>query len=149
MNTRKMSILVSMKFIENPDEILERSLEVAKKYDAKIYIIHVIEDMPKLSFYSDAYRLWEEFRDQAVKSTLQEMTKYIHTLSKDFSDIEPIIDVGSPCEKVIEQADKLDVDLIIVGRHSRSGVSQLMHKNVGNKIIRMARRPVLSFYIES
>ncbi|MCP4129482.1 MAG: universal stress protein [bacterium] len=145
----KATILVGLQFIENPKKILEESLKVAKKYQAKIYIMHVIEEMPRASFYYDAYKIWEDFRDKAVKETLGEMNKYIKELSHDFDDIEPIIEVGNPVDKIVEEAEKLEVDLIIVGHHVRTTFQHLLHHNIGEKIMRLSKRPVLSFYIEN
>ncbi len=145
----KMKILVALEFSEKPDEVLKRALSVAKKYEAKIFTIHVVDDMPRQSFYYDAYKLWEEFRDKAVKETLESMSEYLRELSKDFDDIEPIIEVGNPCDKILSTAEDLDVDLIIVGHHVRKGiVKSMIHSNIAEKVVRQSKRPVLTFYIE-
>ncbi|PKL38489.1 MAG: hypothetical protein CVV44_11430 [Spirochaetae bacterium HGW-Spirochaetae-1] len=145
---KTMKILVALQFTESPDEILDRALSVAKKYEAEIYTIHVIEEMPRISFYSDAYKLWEEFRDHAVKETLKEMTSYIGKLSDQFKKIEPIIVVGSACDKILETAEKIGADLIIIGHHVRKGVfTHMIHNNIAEKIIRNAEIPVLTFNI--
>jgi len=145
---KTMKILVALQFTESPDEILKRALSVAKKYEAEIYTIHVIEEMPRISFYSDAYKLWEEFRDHAVKETLKEMTSYIGKLSDQFKKIEPIIEVGSTCDKILETAGNIEADLIIIGHHVRKGVfAHMIHNNIAEKIIRNAKIPVLTFNI--
>lgn len=145
-----MKILVPLEFTESPDEILDRALFVAKKYEAEIFTLHVIEDMPRISFYSDAYQLWEEFRDRAVKETMEEMNSYIKKLSSEFKKIEPIIEVGITCDKILETADKLDIDLILIGHHVRRGVlKHMIHSNVAEKLVRLSTRPILSFNIDS
>lgn len=145
---KKIKILVALNLKEHPDEIIKGALYVASKFNAKIYAVHVIEEMPKISFYYDAYKLWEEFRDSAVKETLEKMAKYIKQFSKEFDEVEPIIEIGKPCEKIIDKADELDVDLIVVGHHGWTGVHQMIHHNIGEKIMRGSKRTVLSFYIE-
>jgi len=145
----QMKILVALEFTEAPEQILERALSVAKKYNARIYTLHVIEEMPRQSFYYDAYQLWEEFRDSAVKETLEKMNKYIKKLSENFNDIEPIIKVGNPCDKILEEADSLAVDLIILGHHVRKGVvKHIIHGNIAEKVVRLSEIPVLTFKIQ-
>jgi len=100
-------ILVALKFVENPDDILSLSVNLAKTYSAKMYVIHVVPDMPRLSFYSNAYELWEEFRNQAVKETLKQMTRYIKSFPGNFGDIEPIIEVGDAAEKIVDDIERL------------------------------------------
>ncbi len=145
---KEMKILVALNFIENADDLLNRALAVANKYDASVYLIHVIPDMPHISFYSDAYKLWEDFRNNAVKETIQQMTKYIDTLSGEFKEVQPIVEVGEPTETIIAVAKKLDADLIIVGAHSVAGIKHWMHHNIGEKVMRLSPIPVLSFSIE-
>ena len=145
----KMKILVALEFAEKPEKVLKAAFSVAKKYDAKIYTIHVIEDMPRYAYHYDAYAIWEEFRDKAVKVTIQEMSKYIKELSGTYDDIEPIIKVGDPCDKILEESVTLDVDLIIMGHHIRTGIiQQIMNNNICEKVVKLSKIPVLSFYIE-
>ncbi len=145
---KSRKILLALDFTEDPSDVFEKALMVAGKYNASIYMLHVIHDMPRLSFYSDAYQLWEEFRDKAVKDTLQEMENYIKKFSSDFKDIEPIIDVGIPHIKIADRAKELDVDLIILGTHARKGIDHLMHTNCSEKILKMVDIPLLIFHIK-
>lgn len=142
-----MKIIVALKFIEEPDDLLNSALKVANKYNAKIYLLHVLQDMPHLSFYSDSYKYWVEFRDAAVRDTIRQMTKYIETLSCEFEEVESLVVVGEPVEAILNEADRIDADLIIVGNHALTGFKHLMHHNIGEKIVRLSKRPVLSFYI--
>ncbi|MBN1496024.1 MAG: universal stress protein [Spirochaetes bacterium] len=147
--SKEMKILVALEFVENPQEILKRALSVASKYQARIYTLHVIEELPRQAFYYDAYKIWEEFRDKAVKETIEKMSSYIKKLDSKFNDIEPMIEVGQTCDKILEVADKLDVDLIILGHHVQKGVIRhLMHDHVCEKVVRLSKRPVLTFNIE-
>lgn len=144
---KKMKILVALKLIESADELMERAMRVANRYEAKIYLLHVLHDMPHLSFYYDVYQLWEEFRDRAVRETIKHMNVYIETLSKEFREVEAIVEVGEPCEAILREADRLDVDLIIIGNQGLTGIKHMMHNNVGERVVKHSKRPVLSFSI--
>jgi nucleotide-binding universal stress UspA family protein len=103
--------------------------------------------MPHLSFYYDVYQLWEEFRDKAMKETLKQMNVYIEKLSEKFKDVEPLVAVGEPYEAILDEAERLDVDLIIIGNQGLTGLAKMLHNNVGEKVITLSKRPVLSFAI--
>jgi len=143
----KMKILVALKLIESADELMERAMKVASRYEARIYLLHVLHDMPHLSFYYDVYQLWEEFRDKAMKETLKQMNVYIEKLSEKFKDVEPLVAVGEPYEAILEEAERLDVDLIIIGNQGHTGIAKMLHNNVSEKVINLSSRPVLSFAI--
>jgi nucleotide-binding universal stress UspA family protein len=140
----KMKILVAIQFTESPDEIINWTMSLAKKYKATVYTVHIIEELPRISFYSDAYKIWQEFRDSAVKETLAKMNQYLKKLADNFNDMESIIEVGKPGEKIIELSEKLKVDLIIVGHQIRKNIiTQIAQGSVCEKVIRMAKIPVI------
>ncbi len=141
----EMKILLALDFTEDPGEILKKASIIKNTENARIYLLHVMSDMPRISFYSDAYELWEEFRDRSMKNIMEELNGYVGKLSGNFRDVEPMVEVGDPAHKIIETADRLGVDLIIVGNHARSGLSYLLHGNTGEKVMRLAGKPVLVF----
>ena len=148
MSDKRLKFLVAVGFSEQPQDVLEKAVEVARKYNAKIYTIHVIAEMPKLTFYYDAYRLWDDFRDSAVTEAMDLMKRYIGKMAEDYRDIEPIIEVGDPGIKILEKSEELDADLIIMGHHVRTGLTHILHQNSCERVVRFSKRPVLTFYIE-
>jgi nucleotide-binding universal stress UspA family protein len=51
---------------------------------------------------------------------------------------------GDPTEKILEYAERHDIDLIIMGTHGRRGMSWLLHGSITEKIIESARVPVMT-----
>ena len=49
----------------------------------------------------------------------------------------------SPVEAILEFADELDADMILMATHGRSGVSHLLAGSVAEGVIRRSRRPVV------
>lgn len=141
------TILVALQFSVNPKKILEEAFKVARKYEGRIFVIHVIEEKAPYSFYYDSYQFWEEFRNSAIKESLAMLLNLIKEVDCDCGDIEPIIEVGDPCDKIIETADRLEADLIITGHRVHAGIDKLFHTGISEKIVKLSKRPVLSFYI--
>ncbi len=148
MTDKKLKFLVAVGFSERPEDVLDKAVEVAEKYNAHIYILHVITEMPKLTFYYDAYRLWESFRDSAVVEAMDLLKKHIAKMKEQYKDIEPLVEVGDPGTTILEKSDELDADLIIMEHHVRKGLNHVMHQNSCERVVRFSKRPVLTFYIE-
>lgn len=148
MKDKKLKFLVAVGFSEKPQDVLEKAVEVARKYKAKVYAIHVIAEMPKLTFYYDAYKLWDDFRESAIIEAMDLMKKYIGKMADDYRDIEPIIEVGEPGVKILEKARELEVDLIIMGHHVRAGITHILHQNSCEHVVRYSQIPVLMFNVE-
>lgn len=148
MTERKLNFLVAICFTEKPRDVLGRAVKIARKYRAKLYAIHIIAEMPKLVFYYDTYKLWEEFRESAMLEAMEILKKYIALMDEDYRDIEPVIGSGDPGDEILKKADELDIDLIIMGHHLRSGFSHILHQNSCERVVRCSRKPVLTFNIE-
>ncbi len=141
------SILLAVDLTEDPGAISEKVFSRLQCGGAQLYIIHVIQDISRVSLYSDAYTLWEQYRDRACKDTIIKLEEYIKAFAGRFSDIQPLVEVGDPAAVVVAQAEKFNVDLIVTGNHCRQGIDHLLHRNVSEKVTRLAARDVFSFYI--
>lgn len=148
MRDKDNKILIALGFDENHEAFLNRALTTAKMLNAKVYILHVITEMPRMDFYFDAYRLWENFRDSAIKESMEMLNGLIGKYSDEYPGIESMVEVGEPIIKVLDKADELDVDLIIMGHHVRKGLTHMLHLNTCEHVVRLSKRPVLTFYIE-
>ncbi|KQJ85065.1 universal stress protein A-like protein [Brachypodium distachyon] len=58
-------------------------------------------------------------------------------------DAETIIEVGEPKETICEAAEKLNVDLLILGSHSRGPIQRFFLGSVSNYCTHHAKCPVL------
>jgi nucleotide-binding universal stress UspA family protein/nitroimidazol reductase NimA-like FMN-containing flavoprotein (pyridoxamine 5'-phosphate oxidase superfamily) len=55
----------------------------------------------------------------------------------------PAVRVGSPAAEIVRYADEHEVELIVVGGHGRTGVTQALLGSVAERVARTATRPVL------
>lgn len=101
----------------------------------KIYIMHVIE--------------WIDEEDESVDDTLvsqmeQEGRKMLRNvaISSRNPDCERIVKLGEPAIKIAEIADKLDVDVIIMGTKGL-GRTEASVGNVTGKVLRLTSRPTI------
>lgn len=52
--------------------------------------------------------------------------------------------VGVPVQEILTYADEAQIDLIVVGTHGLRGLSRLLLGSVAEKLVRMAKCPVLT-----
>ena len=147
MTDKKLKFLVAIGFSERPQEVLEKAVKIARKYRAKLYAIHVIAEMPKLVFYYDTYKLWEDFRESALVEAMDILKKHISLMAEDYRDIEPLVGIGDPGNEILKKAEDLDIDLIIMGHHLRSGLNHILHQNSCERVVRYSKKPVLMFNV--
>jgi hypothetical protein len=59
-------------------------------------------------------------------------------------DAEPVFVFGKPYVEIVKAAADMDVDLIVLGSHGRSGISRLVLGSVAEKVVRLAPCPVFT-----
>jgi nucleotide-binding universal stress UspA family protein len=140
-------ILVAVDFTENETDLLEHMKRLIDNRSVTIYVLHVVEELQHQIYYHEIPAVWGDFRDEVEKSSQKRVQKYTKALGAYYTDVTPIIQFGHLPESILEVGKEKDVDLIIVGTHGRKGIDHFVHSNVAEKVVRRAKRPVLTFYI--
>jgi len=119
---------------------LEVTSNLAKKLGAKVYLLYVIDvDAATELFGEYSGKIAEELMEKA-KEILREA---LEALKSKGIEVEELVDAGTPPEKIVENAKKYDVYMIIMGAHGYGGIKKLLIGSVSEKVIRLSDRPVL------
>ncbi len=139
-------ILFATDFSENSKWALTYALSFAKKYDAKLYIIHVIQQPTyPLGMYAEiSFDAMDKFNRNLSEVTEKEMKALCETELGDFKNYEAMIVSGTPFLEIIRTAKEKDVDLLIVGTHGRTGLDHVLFGSTAEKVVRKAPCPVVS-----
>lgn len=156
-------ILYTTNLGESTRPVLKFAVSLAKKHDAKLYLLHVVEPLSDAgSVLIEAY-LSEEMAQQAKemaakirKDTSQHVLDKIKgrverfcaeelratpEQSQFFGDIRVVS--GSPAEMIVREAEDRGVDLIIVGSHTGATLKRALLGSTARKVTHMSRTPVL------
>jgi nucleotide-binding universal stress UspA family protein len=64
--------------------------------------------------------------------------------TESFPGIHPMLREGSPREAILQVAEEVGTDLIVMGTHGRSGLARVAFGSVADHIIRHSKVPVLT-----
>lgn len=137
-------ILVPIDFSDFSKNALRYAIQFAENFQAKVYIVYVIEPMVYPSDFSLGQvaipNVEYDMQDRA-KSELDNLIKNEITTSL---ETEIIIRAGKPFVEIIDVAAEKDIDLIIIATHGLTGVEHLLFGSTAEKVVRKAPCPVLS-----
>ncbi len=138
-----MKLLVAIDFSEITKLVLEKVEEIALKTSAKVWLIHVAQPDPDFIGYdvgpdSERKFMATKFRDHHVK--IQEMS---NVLKKKGIDITPLLVQGPTIETIIDEAEKLNVDMIIVGSHGHGTMFHILVGSISKGLINKSPIPLL------
>jgi universal stress protein A len=136
------NVLVALELEPDSDiKIINRTRELMGEFpQAKIWLIHSVEH---LSSYGAAYGVAAGIDVDAVLKT--EAEQLMEKLSNELHipDERCIIIEGPAKHVILDEAEKIKADLIIVGSHGRHGV-QLLLGSTSNSILHNANCDVLA-----
>lgn len=113
--------------------------DMARRYDAKIVIAHVDERVAAkggiVPVRADENRVREELRKQAEDLSAEGIEATVETLE---------VILGGPAHALEQLAERMEADLIVVGRRGHSPVVGLLLGSVALRLLGIAKRPVLA-----
>lgn len=140
------TILVPTDFSRSSDNALEKALDLADTYHARVILLHVIdEDIQQCAAdyclnNEDVSRLEEE----NVKKSREQMEIEVNRLiGKRGVEVQYDLQKGSPVGVILNEQDTTNTDLIVIGSHGRGGIKKHLIGGVADKIVRSARSPVM------
>jgi len=110
------------------------------------FLIQLVKYCINATAYDKVY-LGESWSNEVLqtfdKAAHRETSSIVEKAKLAGLDAEPIILKGSAAEKILDFADKNDVDMIVVGSIGKSGFERFALGSVSEKVVRHAKVPVL------
>ncbi len=142
------TILVAIDFSDSSDNAFQHALSIAKKYAAKLLILHVINEPVDLRGFYVPHISFEKLEEEIEEGANKMMESFCHQHLGGFSDYESFIVSGMPYEEIINQANEKGADLIVLGTHGRTGLDHVLFGSTAAKVVRKATLPVLTVRLE-
>jgi nucleotide-binding universal stress UspA family protein len=121
---------------------------MARRHDAKIVILHVIEPIPPyVEVYSSSRVRWEQ-----QEKTVEELKKHLQGFCKKAeAQIGPpcvelvskiLVPRGHPPEEILNAANEEGCDAIVLGTHGKGFLKQTFLGSVAEDVLHRTRKPV-------
>ncbi len=137
-------ILFATDFSEGAKNALPYAFDIATRWGAKLYIVHVIYDMAKSTGWYVPHSSLEEVYKDLETSARKELDKTFIEEMRNYKDIEHVVLKGTPYEEIVKFAEANSVDLIVLATHGRTGLDRLLFGSTAEQVVRYAPCPVLS-----
>jgi universal stress protein A len=136
-------ILVPLDFSAGSRRALDQALEIARRFDASIHLIHVCDRPAMMAAAVDGCSIapWEGSRALGVNAAAQlgEIARRLRGLR-----VSTEVRFGEPAPIIVETATACRADLIVVGTHGHGALTRVALGSVAERIVRLAPCPVLT-----
>ena len=137
-------ILVPLDGSKRAEAILPHVEELAKRYDAQVIFLQVVETLPVRMGPEAAILALEQ---QELERHTEQALSYLTTLQDEFRakdiDARTSIYYGPVVQAIIRAAECECADLIAMASHGRSGMSQVFYGSVAVGVLHRVDRPLL------
>lgn len=131
----------------------ERAVEVAAAiadlYNAKLILAHVLPDIVNEHLPEHLEKL-VEFERLGIGEALNSIGQSIldraqqEARKQGVKDIETVLTTGSPAKEILEIAERLNVDFIVMGSRGRGDLEGLLMGSVSHKVTHLAKQTCIT-----
>ena len=136
--------------------VMQHALALARTFNADLYVVHAVEPMglfaeSVLQSYLDEQAL-NEFHSQGLKTVIANIEERVLESFRDElgddgkQDLQRICSVrvlqGDPSQVILEQAQRLGVDLLILGSHSHGVGAETPLGRTAARVLQLSKVPV-------
>lgn len=137
-------VLFATDFSENSEHAFDYAFSMAKKYGARLLIIHVINEPVDLRGFYVPHISFENLEKEIEEGALKMMEKFCRDNVKDYNNYETIIIAGTPDKEIVKKATSEEVSLIVMGTHGRRGIDHFLFGSTAERVVGNASCPVMT-----
>ena len=136
------TILVPLDGSKCAESILPHVESLAKAFESEIILLRVVDNAPA-SVTTTAAQIRKEDFESDQETTESYLGEKADELRKKGLNVRTLILYGAAVKSIIEAAGEQKVDLITMGSHGRSGISQAFYGSVAAGVLNRVDRPLL------
>ena len=138
-----MKLLAGVDLSRSTDKIIATMEAIAKPLSAKIWLLHVAEPEPAFIGYDVGPQAVRDSLSETYHKELRQVQGLAERLRSAGVDATALVVQGATVETLLSEAEKLEVDMIVMGSHGHGAVYQLLVGSVCEGVLRRATCPVL------
>ncbi len=143
------NVITPIDFSENAETVVEAAVEVAKRFDAQLKLVFIVQGFEDYSgFFVPPVNL-PSIEEELFQSAQQRMDQFLEEHKELFAKngiekVESDVLRGDVAEEILDYANDQNSDLIVMGTHGYKGLERVMFGSVADKVVKSACCPVMT-----
>jgi len=133
-------IAVAFDFAGGEERLLGEALRMADPEQTRVLLLHVVESPVARALGRDA-------ADREVRADRRRLEELAHLLQQAGVETECHLGAGDPASELARMVNDLGADMVILGGHGHSGLSDLMHGATVDSLRHRVHASVLVVYL--
>ena len=148
-------ILYATDLSKNSSYAFLYAIDMAKRHDARIIILHAIEPIRPYMIPEGSTRIYEllerskeEEREKDIEEIKKHLQRFCQKVETEFGPpclalvSKTLVLIGHPVEEILKTADDEECDMIVLGTHGKGFLRQTFLGSVSSAVLHRTRKPV-------
>lgn len=148
-HTRQLpkQLLVAADLSHGTLRVLELAGRLADRFDAQVTLVHVLDMSYTSLALLNAKPSEDNFQQRLIQTASDTLRAYLEahrdTLSPRILSAPLMLRIGEAAVELLSASDEANADLVILGRHTYSGLRRLLMGSTAEQVVRASDVPVL------
>jgi len=140
--TKIKKVLIAMDYDETSRKVAEEGFAMARAMHAETILLHVVSEEP---FYYSSYAYMVEFQVEIIHDLKVSTQNFLDKVKNHLGDesIKTILREGPIAENILKTAKDLDIDIIVIGTHSRKWLESIFMGSQAQDVLKNTTLPLL------
>jgi len=137
------NILVPIDFSGATDAVVAKAAQLTKALGAKTWLIHAAVPEPDFVGYEVGPEYIRDSAARHLRKEHQKLWEYKDKLRAEGVEVTAMLVPGEAVEKIIQEADSLEADWIVLGSHGHGAFHDLLAGSVCQGVLSKATCPLV------
>lgn len=138
-----MNILVALDLSDASSRILAAARQCAGQFGAHLWLVHVAAPEPDFVGYEPGPKNVRHDVASTFRAEHRELQQAARDLADEGVKATSLLVQGPTAETLLDEAEKLPADIIVIGSHGHGAVHHLLLGSVSEAVLRQAECPIL------
>ena len=142
-------IVTPVDFSDNSKLIAESAGYLAGKFGASMHLVFIVQNFEDYSGFFVPQMTMPTLEGELAESAELKMASFCEEMAgfcekAGVKELSHKVFMGDVGEKIVEYANEIQADLIVMGTHGYKGLEKIMFGSVADKVVRAAACPVMT-----
>ena len=132
------NIMIAIDFEDENSSVLTTGLKIAGKFNSRVWLVHVAAPEPDFV----GYDVGPQYIRDDIAETLRAEHRWLQKYKQQFLamdiDTEALLIQGPTVETLMEEMNKLNIDLLIIGNHKHGFLHEFFKGSTASELIKEA-----------
>jgi nucleotide-binding universal stress UspA family protein len=132
------TVLAPIDFSSISQRVVDEAIVIARAVGARLVLLHVVQGTKDLAGHPDDLEVAGKVASRAVTDATSRLSELQHRLHGEGVTAHVVHRVGQPGEQIVEQAERLEADYIVMGSHGHGAFYDLLVGSTTTRVLKQA-----------